>query len=300
MDFKRGDYASQVFAKRRYFKLIVAVIVIILVLILVGIYFLFLTARFSIGDYIISKDTGKVGQVKGISFMQAGYLIYYPSTDLYTTEPFWNLQSLSDLQNYKILDIERNLTIGNSKDFFPDFKSEDNFNDYLISRDSSNQTSSLIYKNSLITFNYSAKKDCSPKFICSGWGICHAEYTIDMIVSNQPIQGISYRYCKDENKCFPDIVDSEKCENKMNITTRVTRWCNSDYLEVVDGYGRVLSRLKNTNIKSGLDISLNMMDKGYCYYCYDGKKDFDETSKDCGGSCISCAELKKFNSQVLV
>jgi hypothetical protein len=40
----------------------------------------------------------------------------------------------------------------------------------------------------------------------------------------------------------------------------------------------------------GKNISLENIE--YCPWCYDGKKNFDETGVDCGGSCKDCAQIE--------
>ena len=67
------------------------------------------------------------------------------------------------------------------------------------------------------------------------------------------------------------------------------KWCNKDYIELLDKDGKVVARIEQG--KSGLsyvNVFINVNGKGYCYYCHDGVKNYDEEGVDCGGSCDSC------------
>ncbi len=279
----------------RYSGLILTMILVLGLLLLLIFYYIFLLTRFDIGDYVLIKDTNQIGRIDGLSLFKAGYLEKL-STGEYISTPFWKISSLSQIQNYNLIYTQAKIVnVSKGYTYDPNFKKEDSFNDYIISQDVNfSGKYNLIYlgiSNNLSYFN--SNLDCTPDFSCSDWGECHAEYTLRNILNNESVQGISYRFCQDSKGCFPNLIDSKVCEDKVVITTQVKTWCNKEYLEVIDGYGRVLARLNNNDRSNYMDISLNVFDRGYCYYCFDGKKDFDETGKDCGGSCFACTSKKK-------
>jgi len=299
MVLKRGENINRVLQPKKYSWFTRVLIILGIIIGLAIIYYSFLLFLFGIDDYVSSKNTAEIGKVVGISPVKMGYLIMWSNGE-YSTEQFWSISSLSSIEDAEQMEQITQLKSENSSSF-AEFKKEDNFNDYVISESNSGSGSSsnvLMYFSSFGNLSFSAKPNCSADFVCSDWGACYADYTLRSLFSEDAINGISYRYCKDNNQCFPDLVDSKDCSNQINITTRIQTWCNKEYLEVLDGYGRVLARVDNNKFKNYLDVSLNIDNTGYCYYCHDGKKDFDETGKDCGGSCMSCAELKKLTSAI--
>lgn len=297
MVLKRGENINRVLQPRKISGLNTLWIIAGIVIGLIIIYYSFLLFLFSVGDYVSNKNTGQIGQISGISPVKLGYLIIWSDGE-YSVEQFWSIQTLSTLENLEEIEEINHLKSENYSST-AEFTKEDNFKDYIISENSSSSglgSKVLMYLGTSGGLSYSAEKNCSADFICSDWSPCYVDYTLRVLFSNEPLKGVSYRYCKDNNECFPGLVDSQECSNQINITTRVQTWCNKEYLEVLDSYGRVLVRLDNNKFKNYLDINLNMDNTGYCYYCHNGKKDFDETGKDCGGSCISCAELKKITT----
>jgi hypothetical protein len=273
------------------------ILVVVFVFILLTVYYVFLLWYFQVGDLVYNKDTYEIGTIKGISFFNGGYLIIL-SSGIYENKPFWDIGSLNQVDNYNIISYARNLSLNTSALYF-ELRPNDNFNDYIISNTNDSNganVKTLIYLSGFGNFEYDSKPGCNPDFVCTEWGVCHSEYTLSQIINNQPLSGVRYRYCKDNSGCFPDLIDSRECENKINITFRKKVWCNSEYVEALDDYGRILARLKSNNFKNYMDINLNILTNGYCPYCHDGKKNYDETGMDCGGSCLSCAEVKKYKS----
>ena len=273
-------------------KLTWVLIILGIIALLFTAYYSFLLISYDVGDYIYNKNTLEVGSVQGIDVFKLGYLIKWGSGN-YSSASVWSIDSVSNIDTSDVSDLPRNISNATSvSGVGSKFTPEDNFNDYIVSSENDNSSATtLLYFSDSGQFNYTGKTSCSSDFSCSDWGICHLDYNLNIILQNKPLTGKSYRFCKDNNQCLPNIIDSKSCEDKINITTQLTRWCGQDYLEIIDDSGTVLARLSNQDQTDYLDVNLNILDNGYCYYCYDGKRDFDETGKDCGGPCLPC--LKK-------
>lgn len=132
------------------------------------------------------------------------------------------------------------------------------------------------------------EEGCTPSFECDGWGECNIKYNIDDILHNGIVSGAKTRICSDETGCSASYLDEGACSLKEEVEAEVTTWCNSEYIEIISKEtGEVLSRLKYDGEK--LEVDINLIGKGYCWYCYDNEQDYDEQGLDCGGSCIDCS-----------
>jgi len=89
------------------------------------------------------------------------------------------------------------------------------------------------------------------------------------------------------------------CDVSVPIKINKVKWCNEEYLEIFDqDTNQLVGRIKekeifgSSNSQNRVDISFSNSDfKGYCDYCFDGVKNYDETEIDCGGkSCPVCLE----------
>lgn len=145
-------------------------------------------------------------------------------------------------------------------------------------------------------------KDCKPKWTCTDWGECKIDYDVELITQGSIVNAIKTkqeRLCYDAAYCTGIVgVETRECEKKIPIITRETKWCGQDYIEIFNSEtGRFLSRIKKYKLgkSEGLDIELTLRElkrEDYCWYCYDGIKDYDETGVDCGGSCQECIETQ--------
>jgi hypothetical protein len=85
------------------------------------------------------------------------------------------------------------------------------------------------------------------------------------------------------------------------IDAKTTEWCQETYVEVYEkDTNKLVSRVKESEIQftdlSRVDISFISGEfTGYCDYCYDGIKNYDEERVDCGGpNCPSCIDEEPF------
>ena len=149
----------------------------------------------------------------------------------------------------------------------------------------------LIFKDS-----FSGSSDVS----CSVWGICEAVYTLSDVLNEDISQkGWQKRTCTASDGDL--VIESQPCTPKINIKTTRTKWCLTDYVEVSDKItGELVCRLKESEIPgfdlTRLDVAF-VYDEftGYCDYCYDEEKNYDEENLDCGGpSCPACLYTKPF------
>lgn len=144
---------------------------------------------------------------------------------------------------------------------------------------------------------------CSPNWVCGDWGICEAEYSIaQVLLGYTKSSGISKRSCYDSTGCVNFRQEKVSCDMNIPIEARKVEWCQQTYIEIVDKTtNQLVSRVKESLIGNftrltRIDISFISSEVGqFCDYCYDGKKNYDETGVDCGGpSCPACSEVKSF------
>jgi len=147
-------------------------------------------------------------------------------------------------------------------------------------------------------------ENCQPNVECTEWSNCNYERkTSDLISEELSFSGYQTRTCSDLNNCgVLSSVEERSCNLAVPISVKKTTWCNEEYVEVFDvDSNKLVSRVKETEISNTLnlrrlDISfLTTGFGGYCSYCYDGMKNYDEQGIDCGGpSCKKCVQEVEF------
>ncbi len=130
--------------------------------------------------------------------------------------------------------------------------------------------------------------------MCGEWGECQAEYDIEDIISGGGITGLKTRTCIDLTTRLVNEIQEKECFLKEDLTIINRVWCGETYTEMVDKFGRVLSRMKPSLGGKYVRVDLNTNGEGYCSYCFDGVKNFDEENIDCGGSCMSCVKKDQY------
>jgi len=142
-----------------------------------------------------------------------------------------------------------------------------------------------------------------PDWECTKWSECSADYSVsDALKGKSSVNGAQYRDCVDLNKVESPKQEKKICNLGIPIEAVKTEWCEETYVEIYNRETKKLvSRVKETEITpefKRVDVSFIATDfGGYCSYCYDGVKDFDETGIDCGGpNCSACVdEYNYFN-----
>ncbi len=161
----------------------------------------------------------------------------------------------------------------------------------------------LKYCNKTIGKPEEEKCGCYTQWNCSDWSSCGAKYDInDVLEGSTFVQGYKEKICEDLGKCKEDKIEELPCGLAIPITSKKTKWCYEDYVEIYDAEtSELVSRIKEkeliefTDLKK-VDISLTGGSfTGYCDYCYDGVKNYDEVGVDCGGdNCPECLNKKSF------
>jgi uncharacterized protein YuzE len=141
---------------------------------------------------------------------------------------------------------------------------------------------------------------CLPVWDCDPWEVCSAEYDIkDVLRGETNTEGIQSRVCSDVKGCKNDIIQAQSCNLAVPVRAEKSEWCFENYVEIYDiNTNKLVSRIKEktvANIK-GSNIGFFATEfSGYCSYCFDGVKNYDEDGIDCGGSgCAPCIERGKF------
>jgi hypothetical protein len=273
---KEGE--RKVFSWRR--KYYVISLFLILILILAFYYFLF---YFKTGDLVYEKNSNTFGEIAGVSPLKLSYLVYWQNGN-YTNELAFNLEKMERVKE-GTFDQENN---------------EDNTSQSLPLTMLENRNFSKTLFNELLMENIENIEGireqipqivrigvCVPNLKCEPWSECQVNYNLKSLIDYNQIKGLEYKSCTDINKCIPDITGSRSCISRVNITVSKSFWCGKEYTEIKDTIGNVLARIDTRNQTDYMDVSINL-GGDYCYYCYDGKKNYDETGLDCGGSCQIC------------
>lgn len=145
--------------------------------------------------------------------------------------------------------------------------------------------------------NCAVKTVCSPNWSCGEWEKCTINYNTGIIQKGALADAIStkqQRICYDPTYCIGSIgIEVRECNESIPIKTRQVDWCFDKYIEIYNAdNGFLISRIRQSKLgNQGLDIEISLKDLAsmkYCWYCFNGIKDYDETGVDCGGSCEDC------------
>ncbi len=129
---------------------------------------------------------------------------------------------------------------------------------------------------------------CTPKWECGSWSDCMLEYSTESIVLGNVegfVKGMQQRYCVDVNNCTEArLIEKRECSLVQPLTRKEVEKCFITYVQLYDANGNLVAEYP----KDRQYLHISLMKEGYCWYCYDGKQDYDETGIDCGGSCKPC------------
>jgi len=165
------------------------------------------------------------------------------------------------------------------------------------------------------TINKTLPLECVPDWNCEDAGECEVVYGLKNLIEKNISSGTKERICEDLNGCENSKTFRVGCDVSVPIRAERTFWCNDEYVDIYElGSDRLVSRMRFQKIESLSEIevadtkySLKSMNlsrvdigfietefKGYCAYCYDGIKNYDEEGVDCGGpNCPECIEEVK-------
>ncbi len=140
---------------------------------------------------------------------------------------------------------------------------------------------------------------CNSDIQCSSWTPCSAEYNfIDLVDGVENIQGEKTRSCYDKNGCVETKIEEKNCSISEDIYTKKFNKCGKEYIGIYNRLtNKMMARLEKSDdiLNPYINIDLSEGDwqnNPYCDYCFNGKKDGDETEIDCGGSCPNCEDIK--------
>ncbi|MEK6873221.1 MAG: MopE-related protein [Nanoarchaeota archaeon] len=148
---------------------------------------------------------------------------------------------------------------------------------------------------------YVVENVCLPKWDCSEWSECAVNYDItqDLFSGQTEFNGRQFRTCSDVNDCRNESIEHKSCNIVLPVSVTKADWCYEQYIEIHDiQTNKLVSRIKDFSVKGmkKLEIGLIVSDfGGYCSYCYDRVKNYDEKDIDCGGSgCRPCVDKGYF------
>ncbi|MEM2173653.1 MAG: NosD domain-containing protein, partial [Candidatus Pacearchaeota archaeon] len=140
---------------------------------------------------------------------------------------------------------------------------------------------------------------------CENWSECKLERASwkELLAGKITYYGKQKRicYCKDGR----NYSEEQDCVVYKELKVEKGFECGVVHYYVKDkATNKILAKIKMPSFEKGLDIHFVIKESelGYCWYCFDGKQDYDETGIDCGGPCKPCVEkpavpakAKKFN-----
>ena len=148
---------------------------------------------------------------------------------------------------------------------------------------------------------------CISNWQCVEWSKCKAVYNLDIVVEGKVLlKGEQTRLCGDLSNCAYDKTEKQECDTKIPIIAKKVVRCFKDYLEVYDKTGVLISRLELVEgVYKKLNIQMLFDETGYCPYCFDEQKNYDEEEIDCvyeeDGNCPVCgAELPVLRGNYLL
>jgi len=136
-------------------------------------------------------------------------------------------------------------------------------------------------------------RTCVSDWQCSNWGECQVIYDLADIISEKVLlSGGRERRCVDDNNCGYEKIERQECETQKPIYAKRVERCFKNYIEVFNENNILISRLEllDSGYKE-LNVQMIFDDAGYCPYCFDGQKNYDEDEIDCsysGESCPKC------------
>src|SRR3989344_5576201 len=137
--------------------------------------------------------------------------------------------------------------------------------------------------------------NCIADLKCGEWSGCRAVYNFDELAEgNILLPGEIKRTCVDNNQCLFNKIERQSCDSKVTIKVKKVYRCFKEYIEIYNLEDVLISRLELVNGEyRELNVQMLFDEFGYCPYCYDGKKNFDEDELDCvysGDSCRICQD----------
>src|SRR3989338_7299961 len=141
---------------------------------------------------------------------------------------------------------------------------------------------------------------CIPEFKCGDWSECQPDYNIqNILIGEATVNGSQQRTCADSKQCENATIENKECNLEIPIKAVTVEYCYEQYIEIYElNPTRLVSRLKESSFENlkRVDIGFTITEfGGYCNYCYDKVKNFDETDVDCGGkNCSLCIAKGKF------
>ncbi|MEM4230653.1 MAG: hypothetical protein QXF25_02155, partial [Candidatus Pacearchaeota archaeon] len=136
---------------------------------------------------------------------------------------------------------------------------------------------------------------CRPNLTCTEWSECKVDYEFSDVFQEKYIkEGKQKRVCNDTNFCLKPMFEEYRiCSISIPISVKSTRWCNETFIEIyTKADNRLVSRLREKEALNISRVELSLVEpelKGYCSYCFDGIKNYDEEGVDCGGgNCPEC------------
>ena len=132
--------------------------------------------------------------------------------------------------------------------------------------------------------------ECNSNFECSEWSACQAVYDLEDIIEEKVLlDGERQRKCVDKNNCEYDKFEREECVTKLPVYAKKVFRCNDNYIEIYDSKDILISRMKLVDgLYQKLDVQMLFDEFGYCPYCYDGQKNYEEDEIDCQYSGVDC------------
>ncbi len=206
--------------------------------------------------------------------------------------------ALAGAENESILDIQNESILTSPIECFPNYLCDD-WSECIggvearICKDSACNRKNIIERR----FCDQSGGKCSPEINCDDWSECiYTEKTEDIIQGKVTFGGYQTRNCVDYNECTDTFTEERICGDSYDLELRVVQVCGVNYLIASDfGSNRQVAKVDLDSWKEKkLNIIFTEGESRYCPSCFNGLRDGNEAEIDCGGSCKSCKEEKKY------
>jgi len=142
--------------------------------------------------------------------------------------------------------------------------------------------------------------NCTTEWVCGNWSECIAKYSLEDFIDKEPpyyVKGQMFLECHDIKNCTSlKRIHVKNCTLLVPIKVETKKECEVAFIYITDlKTNKTLAKIKRPFGFTGVDVYILPSEKErYCWYCFNGVKDFDEVGVDCGGPhCPPCG-LKEY------
>lgn len=220
----------------------------------------YLILQFKTGDFVYNKDTGLIGEVKGVA-LPLDYLVQWQDGS-FSQESLFKIEKLKELSDAEVMEL---LEKDNQEyRFYPGQTKGEG----LILENVTEVKEMSIGKIVILSSGGVGEKEfvlrigeenCEPRFICGKWSKCQTKSDLYSLVTEE-FSGIQYRYCRDYSKCVSDFIDSRKCDAKVPIDIKRVIFEGEEYIEIYDKENnKLIAKMKEEQLANFKKLNIEIV-----------------------------------------